>query len=150
MLAVSHNGNPSVNDIKRWNTEKKNLNNFLNQIANMKKRERLATFAKGIVDNLWRILQQNKWNTIEIRLPRLIINAPYGSNFKTIPDVFVSGWKKLAVVERLFWQLRTRCCGCCRCRGVGCCGELAEVRMYHCGEVEDVRQYYYSESPHYH
>ena len=70
--------------------KKKNLNNFLNQIANMKKRERLATFAKGIVDNLC-ILQQNKWNTIEIRLPRLIINAPYGSNFKTIPDVFVSG-----------------------------------------------------------
>ena len=27
-----------------------------------------------------------KWNTIKIRLPRLIINAPYGSNIMTILD----------------------------------------------------------------
>ena len=142
MLAVSHNSNPSVNDIKRWNTEKKNQS-FFNQIANTKKPAKLATFAKGIVDDLC-ILQQKKWNTIEIRLLRLIINAPYGSNFKTIPDFFVSGWKMLAVVERLFWQLRTRCCGRARC------GEVAEVRVHYCGEAEDVRLYFYSESTHYH
>ena len=27
-----------------------------------------------------------KWNTIKIRLPRLITNAPYGSNIMTILD----------------------------------------------------------------
>jgi len=49
----------------------------------MIKRTRLEIFAISIVDNLC-LLQQNKWNTINIRLPRSIINALYGSNFVTI------------------------------------------------------------------
>ena len=55
-------------------------------------------------------LRQYKWNTIKIRLPRLIINASYGTNFATIHDFFISQLKKLAVFERLFWH--------CRCREV--------------------------------
>ena len=41
-------------------------------------------------------------------MPRLIINAPYGSNFKTILDFFISrlGGKKLAFVERLYFGSR--------------------------------------------
>ena len=38
---------------------------------------------------------------------QLIIKAPYGSNFATILDFFISQLKKLAVVERLVWQLGT-------------------------------------------
>ena len=48
----------------------------------MTKQARLATFAISTVDNLC-LLQQYKWITIKIRLPRLITNAPYGSNFLT-------------------------------------------------------------------
>ena len=60
------------------------------------------------------LLQQFKWNTIKIRLPRLIIKAFYGSNILTILDFFFQSLNKLAVVERLFRQLGTRC----RCREV--------------------------------
>ena len=42
------------------------------------KRVRFATFALSIVDNFC-LLQQYKLSKIEIRLPRLIINVPYGS-----------------------------------------------------------------------
>ena len=38
-------------------------------------------------------LQQYKWNTIKIRLLRLIVNALYESNFMTILDFFISCWK---------------------------------------------------------
>ena len=51
-------------------------------------------------------------------MPQLIINAPYDSNFVTIPDFFISRWKTLAVVERLFWQMGTYFSGRCRCREV--------------------------------
>ena len=60
------------------------------------------------------LLQQFKWNTIKIRLPRLIIKAFYGSNILTILDFFTSRWTNwplssgyfgswghVAVVERL-------------------------------------------------
>ena len=60
------------------------------------------------------LLQQFKWNTIKIRLPRLIIKAFYGSNILTILDFFISRWTNwplsrgyfsswghVAVVERL-------------------------------------------------
>ena len=40
------------------------------------------------------LLQQYKWNKIRIRLPRLTINAPYGSNFITILEFFISRRKK--------------------------------------------------------
>ena len=45
------------------------------------KRERFATFAISMVDLC--LLQQCKWSKIKIRLPRLIIYAPYRSNFIT-------------------------------------------------------------------
>ena len=35
-------------------------------------------------------LQQYKWNTIKVRLLRLIVNMLYGSNFMTILDFFIS------------------------------------------------------------
>ena len=38
------------------------------------------------------LLQQFKWNTIKIRLPRLIIKAFYGSKILTILDFFTSRW----------------------------------------------------------
>ena len=60
------------------------------------------------------LLQQFKWNTIKIRLPRLIIKAFYGSKILTILDFFTSRWTNwplssgyfgswghFAVVERL-------------------------------------------------
>ena len=45
-------------------------------------------------------MQQYKWNTIKIRLLRLIINALYESNFTVIFYFFISAGIKLAVVER--------------------------------------------------
>ena len=51
-----------------------------------------ATSAISIVGNFC-LLHQNGWNTIKIQLLWLII-VPYGSNFATIPDFFVSWWKK--------------------------------------------------------
>ena len=42
------------------------------------KRARFATFIISILDNFC-LLQQYKWSKIKIRLPRLIINVPYGS-----------------------------------------------------------------------
>lgn len=53
-----------------------------------------------------------------MQLLRLIINAvPNGSNVVTI-FFFTSIAKKLAIVERIFWQLRTRFNHCSRCREV--------------------------------
>ena len=49
-------------------------------MLNLTKLARLATLAVTILDNSC-LLQQYKWNTIKIQLPRLIINAPYCSNF---------------------------------------------------------------------
>ena len=69
------------------------MNNVLNQTFNATKRARFATFAISILDK-FAVLQQCKWNTIKIRLPRLIINAPCGSNFMTILDFFISRCKK--------------------------------------------------------
>ena len=65
----------------------------MNQNVNVTKR---ATFVKNF--NLC-LLQQYKWNTIKIRLLRLIINAPYESNFMTILGFFINRLKKLDVVE---------------------------------------------------
>ena len=69
----------------------------------------LATFATSIVDNLCS-LQQYKWITIKIRLPRLITNAPYGSNFMTILDSFIGCWKNwpLSRGNKEFKQRRRR------------------------------------------
>ena len=58
-----------------------------------------VTLAISIADN-WAL------DTIKIRFTRLII-GPYGSNFATIFDDFISQLKKLAVVESLLWQLGT-------------------------------------------
>ena len=57
-------------------------------------------------------------------MPQLTINAPYGSNFVTIPDFFISRWKTLAVVERLFWQMGTCFSARCRCREVAVVGRF--------------------------
>ena len=73
--------------IYRDKIHKKNLNNVLNQnVKAVKKRARLATLAMSIVDNFCLYV----WNRIKIRLPRLIINTPCGSNFMTIVDFFIS------------------------------------------------------------
>ena len=73
------------------------------------------------------LLQQYKWNTIKIRLPQLIINVSYGSNFMTIRDFLINCEKKtghcrgyfgswghglmaVAVVER--FKQEGRCKGC--------------------------------------
>ena len=65
-----------------------NLNNFLeSKCLDETKRERFAAvryFDISIVGNLC-LLQQYKWSIIKIQLPRLIFNAPYGSN-----DFFIS------------------------------------------------------------
>ena len=55
----------------------------------MAKRARFATFAISIKDPLC-LLQQYKWSTIKIRLPRLIIKVPYESTFMTFLDFFIS------------------------------------------------------------
>ena len=85
MLAVSHNVNPII----YTEYTEKNLNNILNQNVNVTKRAKFATFAISIVDILC-LLQKYKWNTIKIRLPRLMIDVPYASNFMTILDLFIS------------------------------------------------------------
>ena len=72
-----------------------------------------SNIRSSIVHNLC-LLNQHKWNTIKLLLPRLIINAPYGLNFW----LFRQSLKKLAVVERLFWHLGKRCSGRCFCREV--------------------------------
>ena len=66
------------------------MNNVFKQNVNVAKRERFVTFATSIVDNVNMLIAANKWNTIKIRLLRLIINMPYGSSFMTILDVFIS------------------------------------------------------------
>ena len=86
------------------------MNTVLNQNVNVTKRARFATFAMSIVDKLC-LLQQCKWNktkqntghTDQISWPFLTCS---------------SEMKKLAVVERLFWQLATRFRGSCRCTEV--------------------------------
>ena len=55
----------------------------------MTKQTKFAALARRITDNLC-LLQQYKWNTIKIGLPRLIINAPYGSSSMIILDFFSS------------------------------------------------------------
>ena len=98
MLTISINGNQS--QIIYRDKIHKNLN-VLNQNVTVTKR---AKFVIGIVDNLCP-LQQHKCmehNQCTI-VPRLIINEPYGSNFMTI----LQSLKKMAVIERLFWQLGT-------------------------------------------
>ena len=66
------------------------MNNVVKQNVNVAKRERFVTFATSIVDNVKMLIAANKWNTIKIRFPRLIINTPYGSNFMIILDFFIS------------------------------------------------------------
>ena len=92
---------------------KKKLNTVLNQNVNMtRKRARFSAFVISIVDNLCE--QQYKWNTIKIRLPRSIFNVPYGSNFATILDYFISRLKKVTFVEWSFggWGRFSGRCGC--------------------------------------
>ena len=78
--------------------KKKNLNNVSNAKYD-KTSIWFVTLAISIADN-WAL------HTIKIRFTRLII-GPYGSNFATIFDHFISQLKKLVVVERLLWQLGT-------------------------------------------
>ena len=94
MLIVSHSGNPITSKSYIEIKYTKNLKNVLNQNVNVTKRARFVTFAihVSVVDNLW-LLQHYKWNTIKIRLLRLVIHAPYGSNLMTNLDVFISRWK---------------------------------------------------------
>ena len=61
-----------------------------------------------------RLLHQYKWNTIQIRLPRLIIKAPYGLNVMTRPFLTFSQVPCREVVL----ALRTRFSGHYRCREV--------------------------------
>ena len=61
----------------------------MNQNVNVTKQAKFAALARRITDNLC-LLQQYKWNTIKIGLPRLIINAPYGSSSMIILDFFIS------------------------------------------------------------
>ena len=60
------------------------------------------------------IMQQYKWNTIKIRLLRLIINALYESNFTVIFLLFHQCRNKTSRFREV-WQLGTRFSGCCRC-----------------------------------
>ena len=65
---------------------------MLKQNVSVTKRAKFAALARRIADNLC-LLQQYKWNTIKIGLPRLIINAPYGSSSMII-HFFISRRKK--------------------------------------------------------
>ena len=89
--------------------KQKNLNNVSNAKYD-KTSIWFATLAISIVDD---------WapDTIKIRLPRLII-APQGSNFTTNFAHIISQLKKLAVVERLLWQLGTPFTGRCCCKEI--------------------------------
>ena len=118
MPTVSHNGNPII----IYNRDKmhKNLN-----VHNFFEFRNIITIS--IVDNSC-LLQQYKWNTIKIRLPQLIINVSYGSNFMTILDFFINCEKKktgrcrgyfgswghalmtVAVVERFKRERRCKAC----------------------------------------
>ena len=66
----------------------------------MTKRAKFAALARRIADNLC-LLQQYKWNTIKIGLPRFIINAPYGSRSMII-HVFISRRKKWPLLRGYF------------------------------------------------
>ena len=75
------------------------------------KRVGFATFALSIVDNFC-LLQQYKLSKIEIRLPRLIINVPYGS----IRDHswLISRWKRERITSvslTACQQSETQVCG---------------------------------------
>ena len=61
----------------------------MNQNVSVTKRAKFAALARRIADNLC-LLQQYKWNTFKIGLPRLIINAPYESSSMIILDFFIS------------------------------------------------------------
>ena len=50
----------------------KNLKNVLNKNVNETKRARSTTFAMSIVDNLCLLPTEYTWNTIKIRIPRLL------------------------------------------------------------------------------
>ena len=82
---------------------------------NVAKQVRFATFIISILDNFC-LLQQYKLSKIKIWLPRLIINVPYGL-IRDHSWLFHQPLKnKLAVVDRLFWQLGTCVRGRGRCR----------------------------------
>ena len=117
MPTVSHNGNPIIIYNRDKMHKKLNVNIFF-EVRNI--------ITISIVDNSC-LLQQYKWNTIKIRLPQLIINVSYGSNFMTILDFFINCEKKtgrcrgyfgnwghalmtVAVVER--FKRERRCKGC--------------------------------------
>ena len=74
------------------------------------------------------LLQQYEWNTIKI--PLLIINVSYRSNFMTILDFFFSCWKKLTFVKRLFGQLGTSFSGHCCCREMTVTERFKQEAMY--------------------
>ena len=105
MLIVSHNGNPIIynNYVKKHYTT--------NQKFNVTKRASFAIFAISVVNNLHVcLLQQYKrlyttGHTDQISLwPFLTFSSVAG--------------KKLAVVEKLFWEFGTRFSDRCRCREV--------------------------------
>ena len=58
------------------------------------------------------------WNTIKIRLLRLIINAPYGTNFATILDFSISQMKKNCLFREVILAVSTFFNGLCRCREI--------------------------------
>ena len=83
----------------------KSLNYVLNQNVNVTKKERFATSAVSIVDNLCSLQQEHKWNKIKMQLQRLIMNVPYGSNLMSILDFFISLWQNWLLSRGYF-----RCC----------------------------------------
>ena len=95
LLSVSHNTNSIIHGQRKHEKEVEYC------FESKTKRARFSTFVIRIVDNLC-VQQQYKWNTIKIRLPRSIFNVPYGSNFATILDYFISRLKKVTFVEWSF------------------------------------------------
>ena len=72
-----------------------NLNNVLNQNVNMTKWKGVHNICYKHCRQLLMMLTASEWmKHNQIKLPWLIINVSYGSNFATIPDFFVSWWKK--------------------------------------------------------
>ena len=64
------------------------------------------------------ILQQYKRNTIKNTIPAINHQQAIWIKFHDHSWLFHQSLKKLAFVERLFWQFGTHFCGRCRCRKV--------------------------------
>ena len=84
-------------------------------LFNVTKRAGFATFAGSILDNLCLLpqLMEHIQNTIAwFNHQRVIRINRFHNHFR----LFHQSLKKLAIVERVFWQLGTCSSGHCRCR----------------------------------